>query len=125
MSMAMTTDLGGGGDQEGMGGMSMSGAMGARAGMYSGYATAEDTRDFYKQSSFPGLGPNIAFDLPTQCGYDSDSPVARGEVGRVGVALDSLRDFEIIYEAFTGAQELDRIASNWTINGATNIILAM
>jgi len=95
-----------------------------RAGMYSGYGTAEDTRDYYKSSGRIG-GPNIAFDLPTQCGYDSDSPMARGEVGKVGVAVDTLRDFEVIYEAFVGNNDLDRIASNFTINAPCNIILAM
>ncbi len=95
-----------------------------RAGMYSGYGTAEDTRDYYKSSGRVG-GPNIAFDLPTQCGYDSDSPMARGEVGKVGVAVDTLRDFEVIYENFVGNNDLDRIASNFTINDPCNIILAM
>lgn len=95
-----------------------------RAGMYSGYGTAEDTRDYYKSSGRVG-GPNIAFDLPTQCGYDSDSPMARGEVGKVGVAVDTLRDFEVIYENFVGNNDLDRIASNFTINAPCNIILAM
>lgn len=95
-----------------------------RAGMYSGYGTAEDTRDYYKSSGRVG-GPNIAFDLPTQCGYDSDSPMARGEVGKVGVAVDTLRDFEVIYENFVGDNDLDRIASNFTINAPCNIILAM
>jgi len=73
-----------------------------RAGMYSGYGTSEDCRDFYKsmQARGWGGGPNIAFDLPTQCGYDSDNSMARGEVGRVGVAIDTLRDFEVLYEAF-------------------------
>ena len=61
-------------------------------------------------------GPNIAFDLPTQLGYDSDSPMAEGEVGRTGVAVSTLRDFEVIYEAFTGEMNIDRIASNFTIN---------
>jgi len=98
-----------------------------RAGMYSGYGTAEDTRDYYnymRERGRPG-GPNIAFDLPTQCGYDSDDPMARGEVGRVGVAVDTLRDMEVIYEAFVGDRDLDRIASNFTINAPCNIILAM
>ena len=98
-----------------------------RAGMYSGYGTAEDTRDFYKAMAVRGWsgGPNIAFDLPTQCGYDSDDPVALGEVGKVGVAIDTLRDFEVIYEAFVGDNDLDKIASNFTINAPANIILAM
>jgi methylmalonyl-CoA mutase N-terminal domain/subunit len=70
-------------------------------------------------------GPNIAFDLPTQCGYDSDHPMAAGEVGRVGVAVDTLRDMEIIFEAFSGENDIDRTASNFTINAPANIIMAM
>lgn len=98
-----------------------------RAGAYSGYGTPEDTRDYYKYMQSRGRrgGPNIAFDLPTQCGYDSDDPVSRGEVGKVGVAVDTLSDFEIIYEAFTGDNELDKIASNFTINAPANVIIAM
>ena len=98
-----------------------------RAGMYSGYGTAENTRDYYKgvqARGFPG-GPNMAFDLPTQIGLDSDDPRARGEVGKVGVAIDTLRDFEVVYEAFTDGKDLDKIASNWTVNPTANIILAM
>ncbi|MBI2846776.1 MAG: methylmalonyl-CoA mutase [Chloroflexi bacterium] len=103
-----------------------------RASNYTGFGTPEDTRDFYqymkslgRQGLAPGVGPNLAFDLPTQCGYDSDDPIARGEVGKTGVAVDTLRDFEVIYEAFTGNSELDRIASNWTINAPCNVILSM
>lgn len=98
-----------------------------RAGGYSGYGTAEDTRDYYNFMASLGRrgGPNIAFDLPTQCGHDSDEPISRGEVGRVGVAVDTLRDFEVIYEAFVGDRDLDKIASNFTINAPCNIILAM
>src|SRR5208337_384236 len=61
-----------------------------RAGRYSGYGSAEDTRNYYMHMKKLGqkAGPNIAFDLPTQCGYDSDNPMAMGEVGRVGVAVD-------------------------------------
>jgi methylmalonyl-CoA mutase N-terminal domain/subunit len=70
-------------------------------------------------------GPNIAFDLPTQCGYDSDNPLAAGEVGKVGVAVDTLRDMEIIFEAFSGENDIDRTASNFTINAPANIIMAM
>ena len=98
-----------------------------RAGDYSGYGAPEDTRDFYKMMTAHGRpgGPNLAFDLPTQCGYDSDNPVARGEVGKVGVAVDTLRDFEVIYEAWVGESDLDKIASNFTINAPANIIIAM
>ncbi|MDY6835384.1 MAG: methylmalonyl-CoA mutase family protein [Chloroflexota bacterium] len=109
--------------------MGLSMASGSRMGaaVYSGYGTAEDTRDYYKAVSIPGIpmGPNIAFDLPTQIGLDSDDPMARGEVGKVGVAVDSLQDFEIIYEAFTDSMDIDKVSSNWTINGMTNIMLAM
>jgi methylmalonyl-CoA mutase N-terminal domain/subunit len=69
-------------------------------------------------------GPNLAFDLPTQTGYDSDHELSKGEAGRVGVAIDSLKDFEILYEAFTGDRDIDKVGSNWTINGTTNILLA-
>jgi len=98
-----------------------------RVGAYSGYGTAEDTRDFYKQMAAMGRpgGPNIAFDLPTQIGYDSDNPLVQGEVGKVGVAVDTLREMEVIYEAFVDDRDLDKIASNWTINAPVNIILAM
>jgi methylmalonyl-CoA mutase N-terminal domain/subunit len=99
----------------------------ARAGGYSGYGTAEDTRDFYiKMMKYgrPG-GPNLAFDLPTQIGYDSDHPMAQSEVGKVGVAVDSLLDMETIYEGWKGDNDIDRIASNFTINAPCNIILAM
>ncbi|MDO8784854.1 MAG: methylmalonyl-CoA mutase family protein [Syntrophales bacterium] len=98
-----------------------------RAGLYSGYGAPENTRDFYQNMISMGQssGPNLAFDLPTQCGLDSDNPQALGEVGRTGVAVDTLRDFEVIYEAFTGDMDLDKIASNWTINAPANILLAM
>ena len=98
-----------------------------RAGRYSGYGTAEDTRNYYEMMKSKGqrTGPNLAFDLPTQCGYDSDNPMATGEVGKVGVAVDTLQDFELIYEAFTGEMDLDRIASSWTINAPASIIIAM
>ncbi|MDY7033674.1 MAG: methylmalonyl-CoA mutase family protein [Thermodesulfobacteriota bacterium] len=98
-----------------------------RSGQYSGYGTPEDTRDYYKQMaklSWTG-GPNLALDLPTQCGYDSDNEMVEGEVGKVGVAIDTLRDFEIIFEAFTGEQDLDRIATNITINASVGIMIAM
>ena len=98
-----------------------------RASLYSGYGTPEDTRDYYKAQAALGWsgGPNFALDLPTQCGYDSDNPTVEGEVGKVGVAIDTLRDFEVIFEAFTGDQDLDKIATNMTMNAAANILIAM
>ena len=98
-----------------------------RAAIYSGYGTPEDTRDYYKGLLEQGGrgGPNLAFDLPTQCGYDSDDPLAEGEVGKVGVCVDTLADFEIIYEPYRGDLDLDNIASNFTINAPANVIIAM
>ena len=98
-----------------------------RSSWYSGYGTAEDTRDFYRNIMARGWqgGPNIAFSLSTQCGYDSDHPMARGEVGRAGVVIDTLRDVEVLYEAFTGSNELDKIVSNWTINPLAFFMTAM
>jgi len=98
-----------------------------RAAGYSGYGTPEDTRDYYKQMIEKGGrgGPNLAMDLPTQCGYDSDNPMVEGEVGKVGVAIDTLRDFEIIYEPYQGDLNVDRIASNFTINAPAIYIVAM
>ena len=96
------------------------GAMGRRrAAGYSGYGAPEDTRDYYQAMIDRGgrAGPNLAMDLPTQCGYDSDNPLVEGEVGKVGVAIDSLRDFEVIYEPYQGDLNLDRISSNFTIPG--------
>ncbi len=98
-----------------------------RAGQYSGYGTAGDTRDYYKEMIAMGQkgGPNLAFSLSTQCGYDSDNPLVAGDVGKTGVVIDTLRDMETLHEAFTGDMDLDKIASNWTINAPANMILAM
>jgi methylmalonyl-CoA mutase N-terminal domain/subunit len=98
-----------------------------RAAGYSGYGTPEDTRDYYKGLLDRGDrgGPNLAMDLPTQCGYDSDNPMIAGEVGKVGVAIDTLRDFEVIYEPYQGDLNLDKIASNFTMNAAAIFIMAL
>ena len=95
----------------------------SRGGEYGGYGRAEDTRDMWRREG--RRGANVAFDLPTQCGYDSDDPNARGEVGGTGVAIDTLQDFATLYSAFDGVVTLDQIASNWTINAPVNIIIAM
>ena len=97
-----------------------------RAGRYLGYGTPEDTRDYYHSEIIRGRtgGPNIAFDLPTQIGLDSDDPQALGEVGKAGVAMDTLADLATIYEPFQGENNLDKIACNWTINAPATVILA-
>lgn len=98
-----------------------------QVGKYGGFGTSEDYRDYLLRMHSMGRkgGPNIAFDLVTQCGYDSDSPYAEGEVGRVGVAIDSFRDFQVIYEAYTGDLEIDKVPSNFTINAPAAVIIAM
>jgi methylmalonyl-CoA mutase, N-terminal domain len=89
---------------------------------YTGFGDAADTNARFKYLIATGqTGLNVAFDLPTQCGLDSDDPLAEGEVGRVGMAVDTLRDFEI---AFAGI-DLDRITVSLTINGAAAILIAM
>lgn len=100
---------------------------GGGSGKYAGFGTPEDYRDYLLRMHSLGRkgGPNMAFDLPTQCGYDSDSPWAEGEVGRVGVAVDSLKDFEVIYEAYTGDLDIDKVPSNFTVNGGACVIIAM
>ncbi|MGH3756854.1 methylmalonyl-CoA mutase family protein [Actinophytocola sp.] len=103
------------------------GATATRAGRYSGYGTSEDCRDYYLEAARSGMrvgGPNVASDLPTQLGWDSDSDEAAGEVGQVGVAIDSLRDFENIYAAFGDPPELATISSNWTINAPAAVYVA-
>lgn len=103
------------------------GAGASGAGMYAGFGTPEDYRDYLLRMREMGskAGPNFAMDLPTQCGYDSDSPQAEGEVGRVGVAIDTLKDFEIVYSAYTGDLNIDKVSSNYTINAPAIIIIAM
>ena len=89
---------------------------------YTGFGTPQETnRRFKLMISHGQTGLNVAFDLPTQMGYDSDSPRAVGEVGRVGMAVDSLRDFEVAFEGIP----LDRIGSGLTINAVATIMLAM
>lgn len=89
---------------------------------YSGFGTAKETRErFLFLIAHGNTGLNVAFDLPTQCGLDSDDPRAEGEVGRVGMAVDTLADVE---EAFSGI-DLDAITVSLTINGAAVPIMAM
>lgn len=89
---------------------------------YTGFGTPEETNERFKLMISHGqTGLNVAFDLPTQMGYDSDDPMAEGEVGRVGMAIDSLLDFEIAFKDI----KLNRIGSGLTINAVASIMLAM
>lgn len=89
---------------------------------YTGFGTPQETNERFKYMIAHGqTGLNVAFDLPTQMGYDSDSPMAEGEVGRVGMAVDSLHDFETAFKDI----QLDRIGSGLTINAVASIMLAM
>jgi methylmalonyl-CoA mutase N-terminal domain/subunit len=89
---------------------------------YAGFGTAEETNQRYRYLLEQGqTGLSIAFDLPTQIGYDSDHPLARGEVGKVGVAIDSLRDMEVLFQAIP----LDKVSTSMTINATAPILLAM
>jgi len=89
---------------------------------YAGFGTAEDTNKRYKYLISQGqTGLSVAFHLPTQCGYDSDHPMAYAEVGKVGVAIDSLKDMEILFEGI----ELEKITTSMTINSTCPQVLAM
>lgn len=89
---------------------------------YAGFASPEETNErFHFLIKNGQTGLNVAFDLSTQCGLDSDDPRALGEVGRVGMAIDTLEDFEI---AFKGI-DLDKITVSMTINGSAIVLMAM
>jgi len=89
---------------------------------YAGYATAEESNLRYKYLLAQGqTGLSVAFDLPTQIGYDSDHPMAQGEVGRVGVAIDSLDDMERLFAGIP----LDKVSTSMTINAPSAVLLAM
>ncbi|HAB17544.1 MAG TPA: methylmalonyl-CoA mutase family protein [Verrucomicrobiota bacterium] len=89
---------------------------------YAGFGAAEDSNARYRYLLEQGqTGLSVAFDLPTQIGYDSDHPMAVGEVGKVGVAIDSIADFEVLL----GGIPLDQISLSMTINATAAILLAM
>ncbi|KAB8038679.1 methylmalonyl-CoA mutase [Silvanigrella paludirubra] len=89
---------------------------------YAGFATAEESNNRYKYLLSQGqTGLSVAFDLPTQIGYDSDSPEASGEVGKVGVAIDTLADMEILLNGIP----LDKISTSMTINASASVLLAL
>lgn len=90
--------------------------------MYAGFATAEESNERYKYLVDQGsTGLSVAFDLPTQIGYDSDHSLAQGEVGKVGVAIDSLKDMEILFNGIP----LDKVSTSMTINAPAAVLLAM
>ena len=89
---------------------------------YAGFASAEESNRRYKYLLEQGqTGLSVAFDLPTQLGYDSDHPMAQGEVGKVGVAIDSLKDMETLFDGIP----LDKVSTSMTINAPAAVLLAM
>src|SRR5688500_9523960 len=89
---------------------------------YAGFGSAVESNRRYRYLLERGTtGLSVAFDLPTQIGYDSDDPHSAGEVGRVGVAIDSLEDMEVLFDAIP----LDRVSTSMTINSTASILLAL
>ncbi len=89
---------------------------------YAGFGTAEESNKRYKYLLEQGqTGLSVAFDLPTQIGYDSDHPLSEGEVGKVGVAIDSLEDMEVLFDGIP----LDKVSTSMTINAPASVLLAM
>ena len=89
---------------------------------YSGFASAEESNRRYRYLLEQGqTGLSIAFDLPTQIGYDSDHPLAQGEAGKVGVPIDTLRDMEVLFQDIP----LAKVSTSMTINATAPILLAM
>src|SRR5687768_4628844 len=89
---------------------------------YAGFATAAESNARYRYLLSQGvMGLSVAFDLPTQIGYDSDHPLAAGEVGKVGVAIDSLEDMALLFDSVP----LDRVSTSMTINATAIILLAL
>jgi methylmalonyl-CoA mutase N-terminal domain/subunit len=89
---------------------------------YAGYATAEESNQRYRYLLDQGqTGLSVAFDLPTQIGYDADDPIAAGEVGKVGVSISSIRDMETLFRNIP----LDKVSTSMTINAPASVLLAM
>src|SRR3984885_7335950 len=89
---------------------------------YAGFATAEESNARYRYLLEQGVsGLSVAFDLPTQMGYDSDHALAAGEVGRVGVAIDSIEDMATLFDRIP----LDRVSTSMTINATAIILLSL
>jgi len=89
---------------------------------YAGFGTAHESNERYRYLLSQGqTGLSVAFDLPTQIGYDSDAPIANGEIGKVGVAIDTLADMEILFDKIP----LDKVSTSMTINAPASVLLAM
>jgi methylmalonyl-CoA mutase N-terminal domain/subunit len=89
---------------------------------YAGFGTAKESNERYRHLVAQGTGGlSVAFDLPTQMGYDSDDPVAHGEVGKVGVAIDSLEDMRVLFDQIP----LDKVSTSMTINAPAAVLLLM
>ncbi len=89
---------------------------------YSGYSTAKETNKRFKMLLEKGQsGLSVAFDLPTQMGYDSDDPMSQGEVGKVGVAIDTVEDMKLLFDGI----DLSKVSTSMTINAPAMILLAM
>ena len=89
---------------------------------YAGFGTAKESNERYRQLVAAGTGGlSVAFDLPTQMGYDSDAPLASGEVGKVGVAIDSIDDMKVLFDGLP----LDKVSTSMTINAPASTLLLM
>src|ERR687898_2345200 len=89
---------------------------------YAGFGTAAESNRRYRYLLSQGVdGLSVAFDLPTQIGYDSDHPLASGEVGRVGVAIDSIEDMAVLFDGIP----LDQVSTSMTINATAIILLSL
>ena len=89
---------------------------------YAGFGTARESNERYHQLIAAGTtGLSVAFDLPTQMGYDSDAPAAHGEVGKVGVAIDSVADMAMLLDRIP----LDQVSTSMTINAPAAVLLLL
>ena len=89
---------------------------------YAGFSTAEESNKRYRYLLAQGqTGLSVAFDLPTQIGYDADDPIAQGEVGKVGVSISSIKDMEQLFDQIP----LDKVSTSMTINAPAGVLLAM
>ncbi|MEX0835026.1 MAG: methylmalonyl-CoA mutase family protein, partial [Nitriliruptor sp.] len=89
---------------------------------YAGFSTAEESNERYKYLLAQGTtGLSVAFDLPTQMGYDSSAEIADGEVGKVGVAIDTVEDMKVLFDGIP----LDEVSTSMTINAPASLLLLM